>query len=341
MYHDNSPITPYNQNQAAYNTPDPRFPMSSSAQYRTMTQTAQTPDMNNPATPPSNGTVIDPDFSVTPNPAPPYDTEIDPDFSVTPEPVPPYDTEIDPDFSVTPNPVPPYDTEIDPDFSVTPNPVPPIVRPPIITVIPQPIRPCLFCSSNQWLPAAFRFLNATVGYNAFTIYVGNQIVYSNLNATEITRYTRVNPGFQNVTIQAANGYVYLQKSVFFPDGMSTIAIVNSARGIDVTTISDTSCSTNAFSACIRICNLASYSGDVNVTMGNIIFYNVAFKQVTSFSNVRSGSYPLRVARSLRPAVTLINTSVSLNANRIYTLYIMNWNASADTIQSLLVEDRRN
>lgn len=273
MYNEITPIIAPLQSQAQDDPIDPGFTY---------------PDMNVPATPPSDDTVIDPGFSVTPN-----------------------------------------------------NPGFPGNRPPVITVIPQPIRPCLFCSSNQWLPSAVRFLNAAVGYNAFTIYVGSLLVYTGLEAAEITRYTRVNPGFQTVTIQAANGYVFLQKSVYFGDGMSTVAIVNSGRTIDVTTISDTTCSTNAVSACVRACNLASYSGSVNVMIGSIIYSPVEFKQVTSFSNVRSGNYPLRVARSLRPGTTLVNTDVNLNANRIYTVYVMNWNTSPDAVQTLLVEDRRN
>ena len=90
-----------------------------------------------------------------------------------------------------------------------------------------------------------------------------------------------------------------------------------------------------------MCNLAYYSGPINASLGNIYFNSINFSQVTSFSPMASGSYTLRVARSARPETALITTSVNLNPRRIYTLYVLNWNPSLDTIRTLLVEDRRN
>ena len=133
------------------------------------------------------------------------DEGIDPEFSYPGE-----------DFNVPAAP-PSEDTVFDPNYSVTPegNSNLPGNRPTFIPVMPQPIVPCLFCSSNQWLPSAVRFLNASVGYNALNVFVGNQLVYSGLNAGEVTRYTRVNSGMQLVSIRSENGSVYVQKSIRF------------------------------------------------------------------------------------------------------------------------------
>lgn len=247
---------------------------------------------------------------------------------------------IDPDFSVpdTEIIIPP-DNMIDPDFSVVPPvyPVYPIIPP----YVPTPGIPCIFCNNNQWIRGGIRLLNAATGYNAFTISIDNRQVYSGLNFSEITQYRQITQGYHTFIIMGTNGYVYLRKSLYVGDGMATVAIVNSSTGIDLISIADTACPTSTNTACFRICNLAYYSGPINANMGNVYFNAVGFGQAPSFSQFIAGNYTLNVSRSLRPETPLVTTLVTLNARRIYTAYVFNWNTAADTIQTLIVEDRRN
>lgn len=208
-------------------------------------------------------------------------------------------------------------------------------------LLPQVNNNCRFCNFTQWIPAGVRVLNAAVNYNPFSVRIGGTNVAANLDQGNITRYAQVNQGYQTVTVSGSNGYIYLQKQIYIGDGMTTIAIVNTASGLDVISISDDACATNNFSACIRTANLAYYSGPVNVSLGNLIFSSVPFQDVTSFSRVNSGSYTIRVSRPQNPGNVLLSVPVNLSANRIYTLYVMNWNPSADAIQTFLVEDRRS
>lgn len=267
---------------------------------------------------------IDPDFSVP-------DNNIDPDFSVTPEP----DLPIDPDFSVMPEP----DFTIDPDFSVTPPnyPVYPVFPP----FIPTPGRPCIFCNNNQWVRGGVRILNAATGYGAFSVYMDNRLIVSGVNFAEITQYRQVSQGYHTFTVMGSNGYVYIRKSLYIGDGMTTVAILNASAGVDLITVADTACPTTSTSACFRVCNLAYYSGPVNAVLGNVYFNAVPVRQATSFSPFTSGNYTLNVARSARPEIPLVTSLITLNPRRIYTAYILNWNTAADTVQTLLVEDRRN
>ena len=208
-------------------------------------------------------------------------------------------------------------------------------------LLPQVNNNCRFCNFNQWMPAGVRVLNAAVNYNPFSVTIGNTNMASSLDQGSITRYSQINQGYQTITLSGSNGYVYLQKSVYIGDGMTTVAIINAASGLDVMAISDSACATNSFSACIRVANLAYYSGAVNVGMGNLIFSSTSFREVTSFSRVTAGSYTIRVSRSQRPGNILLSVPANLSANRIYTLYVMNWNATADALQTFLVEDRRS
>ncbi len=208
-------------------------------------------------------------------------------------------------------------------------------------LLPQVNSNCRFCNFNQWMPAGVRVLNAAVNYNPFSVSIGNTTVATSLDQGSITRYSQVNQGYQTVTLSGSNGYIYVQKQMYIGDGMSTIVIVNSASGLDLLSVSDTACATNSFSSCIRVANMAYYSGPVNVKLGNVIFSSVPFQDVTTFSRVSSGSYTAQISRPQRPNNILLTVPLNLNSNRIYTLYIMNWNSSADAIQTFLVEDRRS
>ena len=137
--------------------------------------------------------------------------------------------------------------------------------------------------------------------------------------------------------------MYIQKTVQVRSSASmTIAIINTASGLDIMEISDISCNAPSGSSCLRVCNLAYASGAVNVTLPNAFmsFTNTQPGNAGSFSRLQSGTYSVNVARSARPAVNLLSTFINLNPNRIYTLYVMNWNPSPDTIRILLVEDMR-
>lgn len=262
---------------------------------------------------------------------------IDPDFSVMPDyptPYPPIIDEIDPDFSVIP------DNSIRPDYPVPPYPLPLPPYPMPLPPYPMPNPPCLFCSNNQWATGSIRMLNGAAGYNPFTIFIDNQPAYFGFGFAEVTSYRRLTVGYHVFTVRAQNGYVYLRKSMYINDGMATLAIVNAPGGLDLTMISDSACASGYGYTCFRVCNLAYYSGSVNVSMANLIFNALGVGQAASFSKINSGNYDVTVSRSVRPAIPLVTMNVNLSSNRIYTLYVLNWNKSADAVRTLLVEDRR-
>ena len=58
---------------------------------------------------------------------------------------------------------------------------------------------------------------------------------------DITSYVQAASGRRTMTISGANGYVYIQKSITIRPGASmTVAIINTASGLDLKEISDAS-----------------------------------------------------------------------------------------------------
>ena len=129
---------------------------------------------------------------------------------------------------------------------------PPIFRPILpgggntVTVIPGVTFPCFSCNNNSY--GRVRFLNASNGYQPFYIYLGNWLVASQFGNGDMTNYLQATSGTQTVTVAGNNGYVYVQKQIQVRAGASmTVAIINTASGLDIMEISDISC--NAPSTC--------------------------------------------------------------------------------------------
>ena len=138
---------------------------------------------------------------------------------------------------------------------------PPIFRPIFpgnsgsVTVIPGVTFPCYNCTATSF--GRVRILNASTGYQPFYVYLGNWMVASGLGNGDITGYVQSASGTQTVTVSGANGYVYIQKTVQVRASASmTIAIINTASGLDIMEISDISCNAPSGTSCLRTCNLS-------------------------------------------------------------------------------------
>lgn len=125
-----------------------------------------------------------------------------------------------------------------------------------------------------------RFLNAAYNYPAFRIFVGNTRFVNLLNYASVSTYGRVNTGFQTVTVTGTDGYIYIQKTMpFQANSATTIAIINTAGGMDLLQINDsTSLPANGLSS-FRIGNLAYNSGPLDVLMsdGRVVYSDVYIK----------------------------------------------------------------
>ncbi|MBR5485008.1 MAG: DUF4397 domain-containing protein [Oscillospiraceae bacterium] len=232
----------------------------------------------------------------------------------------------------------------------------------LITILPSVNFPCFFCGngSNSSF-AKVRFLNAAYNYNPFQIYINNRLVVNRLGFASVSGYGRISDGFQTITVTGQNGYVYIQKTLPFRSGEnSTVAIIPTSGGLDLLQISDSPCRSNGYSSCIRMSNLANLSGPLDLILndGRVVFGDVRFKETTSFRRVSPNGYQFHIAEtSFKPIPRymdidldvsngympsynpLVSFFVNVRRDSMYTIYVLNWGPSADTIQTLVVEDR--
>lgn len=227
---------------------------------------------------------------------------------------------------------------------------PPIFRPIFpggtggsVTVIPGITFPCYNCTATSF--GRVRILNASTGYQPFYVYIGNWMVASGLANGDITSYVQAASGTQTITVSGANGYVYIQKPVQVRASSSmTIAIINTASGLDIMEISDISCNAPSGTSCLRACNLSQNLGPFDVSIGNqnssyMAFTNVRYREVTPYTSFYPGWYQLYIARTgAYPSTYVATAAANMSSNNSYTLYMFNAPNATDGLRTMVVSN---
>ena len=217
---------------------------------------------------------------------------------------------------------------------------------------------------SVWPQAAkVRFLNAAFGYRPFRILINSRRVINLLNYAAVSGYGRVPSGYQTVTVTGTDGYVYIQKTMpFQANSVSTIAIINTAGGLDLLQITDNCCPPTNGTSTFRVSNLAYNSGPLDVLLadGRVVYADVQYKETTAFKQIRPGTYQFFFAETnLMPmpayldietldsaflgAYPMSNTVASLylnvRRNSIYTVYLLSSGSAPNAVQTMVLEDR--
>lgn len=215
----------------------------------------------------------------------------------------------------------------------------------IISSHPRPNGNCQFCGLGATQIGKIRFLNTASNYNPFLIYFNSALFADSLGFAEMTEYESVPAGYQTVSVVGENGYIYIQKRVqIVRNSTVTMAIINTASGIDLMPIEDTACDNNYQVACIRAVNLSYNSGPLNLVIGqrNVIFQNITYMQVADYKNIWPGTYNYYVTKTGTQQNTnqvILSSVMNIKNNGAYTVYMFNWNRnSTNAIRVLIVEE---
>lgn len=208
-----------------------------------------------------------------------------------------------------------------------------------------------------------RFLNAAYGYPALRISVQNSRFVNGLSYASVTGYGRIRSGYQTVTVAGTNGYVYLRRSLpFQANSRSTVAVVNTAGGLDLLQIPDRCCPPSNGWSSFRVVNLAYNSTPLDVLMsdGRVVYSDLRYKEVAAFRRIMPGRYrffyadtglasmpasldiePLDAAwlDIYPPYETFGSLYLNVTGNEIYTVCLLQSGSGRNQIQNLILADR--
>ncbi len=208
-----------------------------------------------------------------------------------------------------------------------------------------------------------RFLHAAFGYGPFRILVNGRLALSPLRYGALTGYGHISAGYQTITVAGTDGYIYLQKTLpFEADSPSTVAIVNTAGGMDLLQIHDSCCAPSGGVGTIRLSNLARNSDPMDLLLadGRTVFADVVFKETTAFKRIYPGGYQFLLAHTdleplpqWQPVETMdsafigasplpaavANLFLQVRAGVNYTIFLLSAGSAQNAVQTLVAEDR--
>ena len=211
--------------------------------------------------------------------------------------------------------------------------------------------------------SSIRFLNAARSYPPFRIFIGSTLAVRSLEFTAVSSYRRMASGYRSVTVSGQDGYIYLQKTLPFQDNAPvTVAVVQTAGGLDLVPISDVCCPPTGALSNFRMSNLAYNSQPLDLLLadGRVVYTDVQFKETTYFKQIRPVTYQFYLAETnLLPMPSYLDietmdsafigvappfsalASLQLEAapRSTYTLYVLSGGSGSNEIQTLVVTDR--
>lgn len=183
-----------------------------------------------------------------------------------------------------------------------------------------------------------RVFHAAPQAPAVDVYVNDSLVFSNLEYMNFTDYVPLQAGEYKIDVYPAgtNETPVISQMVDVPEGeMITVAATGNLDDLSLLIIIDhvKQIPSDDFST-FRIVHLSPNAPAIDVLVdGQELINDIQFREGSSYANVYPGNYRIRVVLNSNKT-TVLPLKVTLNGNRIYTIYIVGDSPDLAAIQSV-------
>ena len=171
------------------------------------------------------------------------------------------------------------------------------------------------------------------------VYVNDQMVFSNLEFGDFTRYVYLDEGEYNVSVYLAGqkDRPVINQMVDVPSQqIFTIAATGNLDNLGLLVIPDkVSKSPSQNYSSVRVIHLSPNAPGVDILVdGDTLFEDISFGEGTDYVDLNPGTYNVNVVLNTDKSVVL-PLKVTLNPDKIYTIYII---GNPPTLQAVQVVD---
>ena len=168
------------------------------------------------------------------------------------------------------------------------------------------------------------------------VYVNDQMVFSNLAFGDFTRYVYLDEGEYNVSVYLAGqkDRPVINQMVDVPSQqIFTIAATGNLDNLGLLVIPDkVSKSPSPNYSSMRIIHLSPNAPAVDILVdGDTLFEDISFGEGTDYVDLNSGTYNINAVLNSDKSVVL-PLKMTLNPNKIYTIYIIGNPPSLQAVQ---------
>lgn len=178
------------------------------------------------------------------------------------------------------------------------------------------------------------------------IYANDKLIINNLAYGNYTEYLPIPDGMYQISLYVSgtkNSPVLSNMLVVNRNSILTVAAVGTLNNIELLAITDANESMMAGKSMIRFIHLSPNAPAVDITLpnGTVIFSNVAFEHITSYTDVVPMTYTLQVRVAGTSNVVLTVPNVNLMADKYYTVYAIGLVGEKPELEALLLLDGEN
>ena len=168
------------------------------------------------------------------------------------------------------------------------------------------------------------------------VYVNDQMVFSNLAFGDFTRYVYLDEGEYNVSVYLAGqkDRPVINQMVDVPSQqIFTIAATGNLDNLGLLVVPDkVSKSPSPNYSSMRIIHLSPNAPGVDILVdGDTLFEDISFGEGTDYVDLNSGTYNINAVLNSDKSVVL-PLKMTLNPNKIYTIYIIGNPPSLQAVQ---------
>ena len=198
---------------------------------------------------------------------------------------------------------------------------------------------------QQQMNSKIRVLHAVPNAPAVDVYANDNLIVKNLAYKEISPYIPVPSGNYNIKVYPTGETTnpVIESSVYIPENsIYTIAAIGELPDISLYPIQEPTSTNKTGMSCVRFIHLSPNAPPVDIKLsdGTIVFSNVPFKSIASYTCVPSGTYTFRVNPAGTDNVVLTVPNVKLNPNTFYTIYAIGLAGETPNLEALLVTEPR-
>ena len=168
------------------------------------------------------------------------------------------------------------------------------------------------------------------------VYINDQMVFSNLAFGDFTRYVYLDEGEYNVSVYVAGqkDRPVINQMVDIPSQqIFTVAATGNLDNLGLLVIPDkVSKSPSQNYSSVRIIHLSPNAPGVDILVdGDTLFEDISFGEGTDYVDLNPGTYNVNIVLNSDKSVVL-PLKITLNANKIYTIYIIGNQPSLQAVQ---------
>ena len=198
---------------------------------------------------------------------------------------------------------------------------------------------------QQQMNSKIRVLHAVPNAPAVDVYANDNLIVKNLAYREMSPYLPVPSGNYNIKVYPTGETTnpVIESSVYIPENsIYTIAAIGELPDISLYPIQEPTSANKTGMSCVRFIHLSPNAPAVDIKLpdGSIVFSNVPFKSIASYTCVPSGTYTFRINPSGSDNVVLTVPDVKLYPNTFYTIYAVGLVGETPNLEALLVTEPR-